>query len=79
MDIYFRSLKNIVETKKLKIISFLYPNVELKNYELFHNIGSYFKHYYGKRIIDDIFFKEKVISILLNKNNFDLFKNNVFN
>ncbi|WP_419766484.1 MAG: hypothetical protein ACNI28_02070 [Arcobacter sp.] len=40
-------------------------------------MGSYFKHFYGKKVIDDLFSKEKEISGLLTIKNFYKYRTDI--
>lgn len=76
---YFDLIEDILKKSEVNIVSFLYFNDDLLDGRLFDNTGSHFKHFYGKKIIADIFSKEKKISILLNRENFGKYKKDIIN
>ena len=78
LEKYFSIIKLLLE-KDVNIISFLYPSDDLLNYNLFDNSGSHFKHYYGNKIIDDIYSKQQKISLKLTSNNFNDYKESIIN
>ena len=77
LEIYFDVIQSILDKNNTNVISFLYPNKDLLDNNLFDNSGSHFKHFYSKKIIDDIYSKNKKISILLTRDNFIDYKKQI--
>lgn len=77
LEIYFDVIKSILDKNNTNIVSFLYPNNDLLDINLFDSWGTHFKHYYGDKIIDEIKTQNKQISILLTNENFSRYKKQI--
>lgn len=75
---YFDVIDHILnKNKSIKIQTFLKVNNDLKDFRKFDSIGSHFNFSYGYKIVDDIFSKEQNISLILTKNNFVEYRNQI--
>lgn len=76
LEEYFKSIELLLETDA-QIISFLVPGEFIYNSNIYDD-GIHYRYFHGDEIIDDIFTKNKKISVKLTKENFENYKRNLY-